>query len=314
MPTKEAKTKVEEKETVKKKTTTATKSTTKKATSKVSVSKADKTTKSKPKTTTTKKNSKTTTKATPKKTTKSKSSTTTKAKNSKSAKLATSKTTKTKITKKATTKETKSSKEKTIQILEYYDLPYRYNETIVKILAQTPKILFVYWDMSDDDRQNLINQYGEYFFNDTYPVLIVYNKTKNYTIEVPINDFANSWYLNLQDANCEYNIELGRRFKEYAKNNPAINIPENNYIRVTNSNDLIMPNDKVLLDELKPEVQYRNVQTGEITYKNITKILVNQKLKDFYELYKNIYQVEKIDTHFFDFKNPGSSNPTSTFR
>ena len=28
-------------------------------------------------------------------------------------------------------------------ILEYYDLPYRYNQTTVKILAQTPSILFV---------------------------------------------------------------------------------------------------------------------------------------------------------------------------
>jgi len=38
---------------------------------------------------------------------------------------------------------------------EYYDLPYRYNKTLVKILAQTPKRLFVYWDIADEDRARL---------------------------------------------------------------------------------------------------------------------------------------------------------------
>ena len=42
-------------------------------------------------------------------------------------------------------------------MLEYYDLPYRYNQTIVRILAQTPTTLFVYWDISDDDRMILQN-------------------------------------------------------------------------------------------------------------------------------------------------------------
>ena len=43
-------------------------------------------------------------------------------------------------------------------MLEYYDLPYRYNETVVKILYQTPTILFVYWDISDFDRENYIKR------------------------------------------------------------------------------------------------------------------------------------------------------------
>ena len=38
------------------------------------------------------------------------------------------------------------------QIVEYYDLPYRYNQTVIKILAQTPHSIFIYWDISDADR------------------------------------------------------------------------------------------------------------------------------------------------------------------
>ena len=61
--------------------------------------------------------------------------------------------------KKQTKAVSKSKQSKSINLLEYYDLPYRYNQTIVKILAQTPKTLFVYWDISDDDRKNYIKQY-----------------------------------------------------------------------------------------------------------------------------------------------------------
>ena len=47
--------------------------------------------------------------------------------------------------------------------------------------------------------------------NDTKPVLIITNKTMNYTFEVEINDFANSWYLPLNDPDCDYSVELGRK-------------------------------------------------------------------------------------------------------
>ena len=100
-----------------------------------------------------------------------------------------------------------------IEILEYYDLPYRYNQTVVKVLAQTPTTLFIYWDISDKDRENFIRQYGADFFNNTKPVLIIHNKTMNYSFEIEIDDFANSWYLHVNDSNCEYYVELGRRPK-----------------------------------------------------------------------------------------------------
>ena len=76
-------------------------------------------------------------------------------------------TTKKSVTKKSVTKNSKSktssstkSPKKKIEIIEYYDLPYRYNQTIVKLPAQTPTTLFVYWDISDTDKENYIKQYG----------------------------------------------------------------------------------------------------------------------------------------------------------
>ena len=53
----------------------------------------------------------------------------------------------------STTKKKSSTKKSQVQIIptEYYDLPQKYNETVVKILAQTPKTLFIYWEISDED-------------------------------------------------------------------------------------------------------------------------------------------------------------------
>ena len=223
---------------------------------------------------------------------------------------------------KSTSKKVKEEEKDFVNILEYYDLPYRYNETVVKILAQTPKILFVYWDVSDNDREKYKEKYGEYFFNDTYPVLIVRNKTFNYYQEVEINDFANSWYISINDSRSEYSVELGRRFKEYAKRNEIMPHKEdvNSLIHVTESNNLVMPNDRVLLNELQPQVKYRNVKTGEESFKNVRSILANNKLVDFYELYKELYQVEDLSEFLVlgdsTLANPTSSfmNPTSTFK
>ena len=106
--------------------------------------------------------------------------------------------------KKTTTKRTTSKVAKKPELVEYYDLPYRYNETVVRILAQTPTTIFVYWDISDKDREKYVETYGDNFFANTIPVLIVHNKTMNYSFEIEINDFANSWYFTVSDSKCDY--------------------------------------------------------------------------------------------------------------
>ncbi len=180
------------------------------------------------------------------------------------------------------------AKEK-VSVVEYYDLPYRYNQTVVKILAQTPNILFVYWGISDDDRNNFVSQYGENFFNNTVPVLLVINKTMNYSYEVQINDFANSWYLHVNDANCEYQVELGRRNKENHQNYYS------NYYYVTTSNNLDMPNDHILLDNIPHNVLFKNVKTQELVEKPIVNIEFLKefaKNKEFYKYFKELLNGE----------------------
>ena len=234
-------------------------------------------------------------------------------------------TTKKTTTKKATTakkasttratKTTKKATEKPKFINEYYDLPYRYNQTIVKILAQTPKKLFVYWDISDEDRNNLQKTFGENFFERTKPVLVVHNNTLDYSFEVEIDDFANSWYLPINDAKCEYTIELGRRpnpFYYNQTNNEAIEIPQ--YIYISSSNNLETPNNKVLFNPpVYKTVYFRNVKTNQVIAKDILDfpfVSNLQNIGDFYnvyDLYKRFYKDEDLDY----MNNPSSGNSSS---
>ena len=201
------------------------------------------------------------------------------------------KTKKNTVTKKASTSKTKKSKSESISVLEYYDLPYRYNQTLVKILVQTPETLFVYWDISDNDRKNLEETYGNDFFYNTKPVLIIHNETMNYSFEVDINDFANSWYLRISDTDCKYNIELGRRFINNNYNNE--------YIYISSSNELITPNDHVLYNFDNP-VQFKNVKTNTYFSKDINNIPLIKKL------FKELYPDEILYGNKFN-------NPSSMF-
>ena len=231
-------------------------------------------------------------------------------------------------THKKTNLKTKTAQSKKIaEVVEYYDLPYRYNETIVKILYQTPDTLFVYWDIADSDRENYIKQYGENFFNITRPVLIIHNDTMNYSFEIPINDFANSWYLHVNDSKCDYRVELGRR-PNYYNEKATKEIQEKihtDYIHVSSSNEIESPNDHVLFNTNENNtIKIRNVKNHNeksISLFDIIKRLPSMKrvqnipyisedlLK---EMYVGIYQNEDISLFDRITNNPSSGgNPSS---
>ena len=213
-------------------------------------------------------------------------------------------------------------------------MPYRYNQTIVKLLAQTPTTLFVYWDISDADRNNLLEQYGYDFFEKTRPILIIHNDTMNYSFEVEINDFANSWYLHVNDSNCNYRIELGRKpVYNYIQNK---NLPkeiledknsyvnkypskplDKDYFYITTSNSLESPNDHILFDSFSNNsIEIRNIKTNNQYTKSITSMKFRKninKIYNIYDLYKDLYEKENIED-IYDFSNPSSNSLSSKFK
>ena len=270
------------KTTTKKKTTTTTKTTTKAKTTK----KADI-----PKATSTKKTSTVKKAPTTKKTSATKKASTAK---------------KTSTTKNKTTKKTTKQKI-TTNIVEYYDLPQKYNKTIVKILAQTPKTLFIYWEISDDDIEKFKKDYGENFFETTKPVLIVHNDTLNYSFEVEINDFANSWYLHVNDSRSDYRIELGRRPLQVNEN------IKTDYIYITSSNEIESPNDHILFNNSQKMVYFRNVKTNKETAKPFASLSFIKNMGKIYEIYDLYQELYKNEENIEDLTNP-SSHTSSQFK
>lgn len=221
-------------------------------------------------------------------------------------------------TKKAvkTTSKAKSAKTISAPLVEYYDLPYKYNQTVVKVLYQNPTTLFVYWEISDEDMEHYKNTYGENFFETTRPVLVVYNETMNYSFEVDINDFANSWYFNINDSKCNYRVELVRKPISY---NEKV---KTEYVYITSSNKIETPNDRILFSTNEPyTVYFKNTKNNAQRKVNLPKLLEDLNLvnKDFgfpivqniYDLYKNIYNIEDVGEFSISLTNPSSGNPSS---
>lgn len=199
-------------------------------------------------------------------------------------------------TKKTSSKTVKTNNKKIIEqpIVEYYDLPYRYNDTIVKVLAQNPNTLFVYWDISDEDKDRMLKKYGNDLYENTKPILVVYNLTQNYSFEIEINDFANNWYIHVDDTKCKYRVELGRKKKNLYNATSIVT----DFIPISESNILENPNDHVLLYKDNQKIYFKNVSNGKITEKTIKN---NSVLKNIYKSF-NISETNNT----FDFNNPSS--------
>lgn len=206
------------------------------------------------------------------------------------------------VSKKSTVKTSTSTRsKKKLPVVEYYDLPNLYNQTIVKILAQTPSVLFVYWDISVEDKNAYLEKYGDDFFNNTIPYLSVTNKTKDYTFEVEINDYANSWYININDADCKYDVVLFRKPKNFEAD---LKQTTNENIYIASSNNLQTPNDHILFDSLGKTVFFKNIKTNEVEIRNTSSLsFMNNigRIYNIYDLYKEIYKNEltenKLDAH-----------------
>ncbi|MBQ9314091.1 MAG: DUF4912 domain-containing protein [Clostridia bacterium] len=90
---------------------------------------------------------------------------------------------------------------------EYYELPNKYNKTIVKLLVQSPTRMYAYWDVSDET----IQQFSQERYNRSTPYLKIENLTLGYYYEIKVDPFANNYYIEVTDSDCDYKVELLRK-------------------------------------------------------------------------------------------------------
>lgn len=144
---------------------------------------------------------------------------------------------------------------------EYFDVPYRYNETCIKLLFQNPYTLFAFWDVSDEDEKKFIEKYGENSYYNSRIYLEVINQTNGKKFEIDVNPFAKTWYIHIDEPNCRYTVNLCRKI-----NNETVNI--------SSSNQLQVPTDAPHFPE-DNYFTFINVQTNEVAFTLTQKQAIN---------------------------------------
>ena len=143
---------------------------------------------------------------------------------------------------------------------------------------------------------------------------------KKYVREIAVNDFANSWYIDIDDPKTKYTIQLGRKFRnkpeivnynEFKQNNIIL---QTDYLPFANSNEMEAPNDHVLLESLPKFFVFRNVKTNEERIKDLRSFKDafgnNYDIKEFYQ---DSYK-DELSEGMFDMSNPSSGINSSMFK
>lgn len=135
---------------------------------------------------------------------------------------------------------------------EYYELPSKYNKTIVRLLVQSPTRMFVYWEVDDDTIRYFESMKLNY--DSARPVLKIKNITMNYSYDLEIDPFTTNYYIEVKDPDCIYQVELGRK-------------QNNKYVNLYTSNSATVPRNNPIYHGESEEVIYRNYIKLDMTDK-----------------------------------------------
>jgi len=105
-------------------------------------------------------------------------------------------------------------------------VPSGYGNSQITLLARDPYWLYAYWEISPESKDAFIRDLGPELWEKSVPALKVTNISKNESFFVRINDFSDSWYINVNYPNCLYVAELGRKISERF----FISIASSNYV------------------------------------------------------------------------------------
>lgn len=138
-----------------------------------------------------------------------------------------------------------------------YYLPLSYNDNKIVLLVRDPQCLFAYWEISNDKKQNFINQFGQDSWNNSKPVIKLTNSSEKTVKFIEVNDVTSNWYIEAEHANCNYSAEIGRMFNN------------NSFISLAVSNTAKTPKDKPSKDKAVVFANYKDVKTTKKVNINI---------------------------------------------
>ncbi|HHV63108.1 MAG TPA: DUF4912 domain-containing protein [Firmicutes bacterium] len=128
-----------------------------------------------------------------------------------------------------------------------YELPAGYGETKLVLQVRDPYWMHAYWEISEETIRDIQRMLGPLNWNEAQRALRVHDITgidfnganAHYSFDIPINNVANNWYINVERPNRRYCVDLG------VKNEAG------DFILITRSNPVHTPRDGIseIVDE-----------------------------------------------------------------
>lgn len=156
-----------------------------------------------------------------------------------------------------------------------FPLPSSYNETSITVLIRDPFWLYVYWDFSQEVKENLEKEFGAW--NRTPLSLKVWEEQESGGIEpgffnVSVNPATGHWYINVQ-PNHQYTVELGYfrpsgEFVSLARSNTVIT-PRATISEVVDEEWMIVEADFRRLYQLAGDPQAGSVELAEAVLRRL---------------------------------------------
>ncbi len=135
-----------------------------------------------------------------------------------------------------------------------YELPVSYGDTRIVVQVRDPYWMHSYWEISQDKINLVCRDLGS-AINDARRILRVYDITNvifngsnaNKYFDIDINDYANSWYINPQEAGRSFCVEIGflladGRFVMLARSN-CVSMPSDGPSTITDEEWMIVEED-----------------------------------------------------------------------
>lgn len=133
-----------------------------------------------------------------------------------------------------------------------YRLSSSYNDNAIVLLARDPHWLYAYWEVSDDKKNTFYKDFGSELWEKSTPVLKVTNVSRNNFFYIRINNFSDSWYINVPDSNNLYIAEIGRM------------VSGQFFINLASSNYAVTPGESISPATTAYFINYKNLKNGTL--------------------------------------------------
>ena len=96
------------------------------------------------------------------------------------------------------------------------ELPKNYEDNRIVLLVRDAHWLYAYWEISGEKKREISLAFGEDIWQKARLILKLHQIMPHYRIErnIFIHPLANNWYINAEEANCPYQVEIGLSLEE----------------------------------------------------------------------------------------------------